>query len=88
MFCGVGGVLLFFEISSFTAGSLSWSSRSGMSWHSSLCEEQAVSSPEQDGAPVGPQQGRAGAPGARVRTWAEQFLFCHVAVPVQMDTPG
>lgn len=41
------------------AGSLSWSSRVGMSWHSSLSEEH-VSFPGQDGAPMGPGQGRAG----------------------------
>lgn len=28
-----------------------------------------------------------GHPGPAVGPWAEQFLFCHVAVPEQMDTP-
>lgn len=59
-----------------------------MSWHSSLCEEEAVSFPEQDGAPVGPQQGQGWAHLVpAVRPGAEQVSFGHVAVPVQMDTP-
>lgn len=59
-----------------------------MPWHSSLCEEEGGSFPEQDGAPVGPQQGQGwGHLGPAVGPRAEQFLFCHVAVPVQMDTP-
>lgn len=84
----LGGVLLIFEISSSIPGSLSWRSRSGMARHSSLCEQEAVSFPEQDGAPAGPQQGQGCAHLVpAVKPGAEQVLFCHVAVAVQMDMP-
>lgn len=85
--CVVWGVLLFFKIGSSTAGSLSWRSRLGMPWHSSLCQEEPGVLQSRMELPWDHSRGRAGAPGPAAGPRAEQFLFCHVAVPVQMDTP-
>lgn len=61
--------------------------QAGNAWHSSLCEGRPWVLQSRMELPWDHSRGRAGGPGPAVGPRAEQFLFCHVAVPVQMDAP-